>query len=114
MRYRLRLQTTDKTKTPRVKAVVIEAVGRVDLKYSYSFPYRIVAESVNLRGDYEDVDPEEFQEVLDDWASNITKLNMRCDRKLFDNKRVYLNAVSFNRIHECGEGYMGTITVCDI
>ena len=114
MRYRLRLQTTDKTKTPRVKAVVIEAVGRVDLKYSYSFPYRIVAESVNLRGDYEDVDPEDFQEVLDDWASTITKLNMRCDRKLFDNKRVYLNAVSFNRIHENGEGYMGTITVCDI
>lgn len=114
MRYRLRMQTTDKKKTARIKTVVVKAIGRVDLKYAYSFPYRIIEDSVNLLGESEDMTPEETQTIIDEWAGGITPLIMHSSRKLYDNKRVYLNAVSFNSARELEEGYIGTLTVTEI
>lgn len=114
MRYRLRMQTIDKTKTPRIKTVVVKAIGRVDLKYAYSFPYRIIEDSVNLLGEPEDMTPEEVQDTVNEWAGGITKLLMHSTKKLFDNKWVYLNAASFNSVKENEEGYVGTITATEI
>lgn len=114
MRYRLRMQTIDKTKTPRIKTVVVKAIGRVDLKYAYSFPYRSIEDSVNLLGEPEDMTPEEVQDTVNEWAGGITKLLMHSTKKLFDNKWVYLNAVSFNAVKENEEGYVGTITATEI
>ena len=114
MRYRLRMQTVDKKKTPRIKTVVVKAIGRVDIKYAYSFPYRLIENSVNLLGEPEDLIPDEAQSIIDGWANSISPLIMHSTSKLFDNKRVYLNAVSFNNAKELEEGYVGTITVTEI
>jgi hypothetical protein len=108
------MQTVDKKKTPRIKTVVVKAIGRVDIKYAYSFPYRLIENSVNLLGEPEDLIPDEAQSIIDGWANSISPLIMHSTSKLFDNKRVYLNAVSFNNAKELEEGYVGTITVTEI
>lgn len=114
LRYRLRMMTTNRFKTPRVKAFVIEAIGRVDVKYSYSFPFRTLDNDRNLANETEDMTPIERQTILDSWADNVTALNMRCAYELFDNKRVYLEAVSLSNLKENEEGYLGRITANEI
>jgi len=114
LRYRLRMTTANRRKTPRVKVVVLEAIGRVDVKYSYSFPYRNLENDRNLSNETEDMSAHERQLILDEWVNNVAALNMRCAYELFDNKRVYLEAVSLSNLKETEEGYLGRITANEI
>ena len=56
----------------------------------------------------------ERQLILDEWVNNVAALNMRCAYELFDNKRVYLEAVSLSNLKETEEGYLGRITANEI
>lgn len=112
LRYRLRMMTNDKTKTPLVKNIVTTAIGTVDVKYSFSFPYRNLTRDVNLQGEYEDITPKERQAILDEWAKVRTFLILNTDESLFDNQRVYLEAPSISPIGD--ENYIGRVTVNQI
>lgn len=100
LRYRLRLQTNDKHKTPFVKAVVMKTVVRVKTKYSYSMSCRNVLNDVNLRGESEDMDPWTKHEILMEWANNATALKMNCFTDMFDDKLVFLDPPTFTNLRE--------------
>lgn len=114
LRYRLRLQTTDYHKTPKVNVVLIKAVGRVDIKYSYSFAFRNIKYKADLTGEYEELEPYDLDEILSDWANRLVTLRMNSAYKIFDNKRVFLDALQTSVVYEKGEGYLSQITLTEI
>lgn len=114
LRYRLRLYTTDIHKSPKVNAVVLEAVGRVDIKWSYNFYFRNIKWKRDLNAEFEDLEPLEMQSVLDDWANRLKKLRLNSRWKIFDDKIVYLDAVQTSVLTELQEGYIGQITLNEL
>ena len=119
LRFRLRLQSDDNTKTPSVRASIVEAVGRVPIKYSYTF--RFVAE--DLAQDLEQRDDsysavETLVTQLDTWADSVTALTMRSNFSSFDNKSVLLDPASFRPIvlmqGEQQERYVGEMTLIEL
>ena len=114
LRYRLRLQTTDYHKTPKVNVVVLEAVGRVDIKMSYNFYFRNIKYKRDLTAEFEDLEPLEMQDILDTWANELKKLRLNSRWKIYDNKIVYLEAVQTSVLNELSEGYIGQITLNEL
>lgn len=114
LRYRLRLQTTDYHKTPKVNAVVLEAVGRVDIKQSYSFHFRNIKYKRDLTAEFEEIEPLDVQNLLDEWANRLKKLRLNSRWKIFDNKIVYLDAVQTSVLNELSEGYIAQITLNEL
>ena len=100
LRYRLRLQTNDKKKTPLVKAVVMKTVIKVPTKYNFSMPCRNVMNDVNLRGEVEDMKPLERHRLLTEWADNAVALKMYSFTPIFNDKRVFLDPPSFSNLRE--------------
>lgn len=114
LRYRLRLQTTDMHKTPKVNVVLIKELGKVDVKFSYSFSFRNIKYKPDLTGEYEELEPFELDAILDHWANTLATLRLNSVYKIFDNKKVFLDAVQTSVIREKKEGYLGQITVTEI
>ena len=114
LRYRLRLQSTDMHKTPKVNVVVLEAVGRVDIKMSYNFYFRNIKYKRDLNAEFEDIEPLDVQDVLDKWANKLKKLRLNSRWKIFDDKLVYLDAVQTSVLNELSEGYIGQITLNEL
>lgn len=114
LRYRLRLQTTDMHKTPKVNVVLIKAIGRIDIKYSYGFHFRNIKYKEDLASDYEEIEPFELQSILDNWANKLCTLRMNSAYRLFDDKKVFLDATTTSVIQEKNEGYMSQITLTEI
>lgn len=114
LRYRLRLQTSNMYKTPKVDVVLIKAIGRVDLKYSYGFHFRNIKHKFDLMGEYEEIEPYELDELLTEWANKLATLRLNSVYKLFDNKRVFLDGTTTNVVYEKSEGYLSQITLTEI
>lgn len=114
LRYRLRLQTSDMNKTPKVNVVVIEAVGRVDIKQSYTFYFRNIKYKKDLNGGFEDAEPLDVQNQLDEWANKLRKLRLNSRWKIYDDKIVYLDAVQTSVLNELSEGYIAQITLNEL
>ena len=100
LRYRLRLQTNDKSKTPFIKAVVMKTVIKVSTKYCYGMSCRNLANDVNLREEVEDITPWDRLDILIDWANNATALHMNCFTEPFDDKIVFLDPPTFSNLRE--------------
>ena len=100
LRYRLRLQTNDISKTPFVKAVVLKTVIKISTKYSYSMSCRNVMDDENLRGEVEDISPWQRLDQMIKWADNATALRMRCYTYPFDNKIVFLDPPQISNLRE--------------
>ncbi len=114
MRYRLRLHTTDNTKTMRIKGIVSESISRVPVKYSYAIPYRLRDNDVDLNTDIEPMSAEEKEAIIDEWAESLTPLVMRSTRKQFDNITVFIDPTPMSPTHEKSEGYAASITVIQV
>ncbi len=114
LRYRLRLITTDYTKTPKVNVVLIKAVGRIDIKYSYGLHFRNIQYKEDLASEYEDIEPYELQAILDDWANRLCTLRMNSAYKIYDNKKVFIDGTTTSIVHEKNEGYLSQITLTEI
>lgn len=114
LRYRLRLQTTDMHKTPKVNVVLIKCLGRVDIKYSYSFAFRNIQYKADLAGNYEELEPYELDAILSEWANSLATLRLNSAFKIYDNKRVFLDALQTSVVYEKGEGYLSQITLTEI
>lgn len=100
LRYRLRLQTKNKTKTPFIKAVVMKTVIKVATKYCYAMSCRNVVEDVNLRGEMEDITPWDRLTILTEWANNATALRMNCFTDPFDDHIVFVDPPTFQNLRE--------------
>ena len=114
MRYRLRMETSDIYKTPKVNVVLIKAIGRVDIKYSYGFHFRNIKYKANLDGGYQEIEPYELDELLNRWANELATLRLNSYYKLYDNKTVFLDGMTTNVVYEKGEGYLSQITMTEI
>lgn len=113
-RYRLRMQTTDNTKTPILKTVVVEMLGLIPVKYGYTIPFRVKDNDVTLLGDLDDITAEQKMKVIDEWAASLTPLYMRCIKKRFDGKRVFINPSPMTPQTENSENYLGDISLVEI
>ena len=114
LRIRLRLQTTDNTKTPIVTGTVIEAISRIVIKHAYSMSYRVRDGDVNLKGELEDITAEDKQEIIEDWITNTKPLTMRCVYAKFDNKTVFINPPEEKPLEEQKESYLNKITLVEM
>ena len=114
LRVRLRLQSSDIHKTPKVNVVLVKSVGRVDIKYSYGFHFRNIKYKPDLQGEYEEIEPYELDELLSKWANELATLRLNSAYKLFDDKKVFLDGMTTNVVYEKGEGYLSQITLTEI
>lgn len=114
IRYRLRLQTTDKMKSPKVNVILIKAVGRIDIKYSYGFHFRNIKYKENLSSDYQEIEPYVLQAILDDWANRLCTLRMNSAYRIYDDKKVFVDATTTSILTEKREGYLSQITLTEI
>ena len=101
LRYRLRLQTNDKYKTPFVKACVLKTVIKVGTKYCYAASCRNLQEDVNLRGEVEDISPYDRLNTLIEWANNATALHMLAFTSPFDDHIVFIDPPTVSNLKEC-------------
>lgn len=100
LRYRLRLQTTDKKRTPFIKAVVLKTVIKVPTKYCYAMSCRNLMHDKNLRGEVEDINPWERLDTLVQWANNATALHMEAFTYPFDDKIVFIDPPTVSNLRE--------------
>ena len=119
LRYRLRLQSNGPFLSPKVKAVVLEAVARVPIKYTDTMAF--IAQDLN-----KDIESrldsyaatETVVSQLDTWASSATVLVMRSVYSPYDNKEVLLDPASLRPTYvDMGnqqEGHTGQLTVVEI
>lgn len=114
IRIRLRLQTSNNTKTPIIKSMVLENVSRVPVKYSYSFAYRNYDEDVDLLGEKEILTADERQELLDKWAAELTPLIMHSNHRQYDNKVVFIDPAQIQPVKQSKEGYIEKMSVTEI
>ena len=112
--FRLRIQTTDNTKTPIIKGIVCENVSRVPVKYSYSFAFRVIDHDVHVDGDQGHLASEDIQEILDEWATQLTPLVMNSRYKMFDGKTVFIDPAQGTPIKEMKEGYIESLQVIEV
>lgn len=113
-RYRVRLMTTNKLKSPQVRTVVVETVSRVPIKYSFAFPYRLVEGDIDLNQEKESMLLSEKRALLDTWAAELTPLKMRCIHAAYDEQVVFIDPSSHTPGHEFSEGYVAKLTVIQV
>ncbi|HBF40440.1 MAG TPA: hypothetical protein DDW19_01265 [Anaerolineaceae bacterium] len=113
-RYRIRMQTNDNSKTPIIKSVVVDTISRVDVKYSYAMAYRLEDNDVNLAGEKDTISAEEKQAILDEWATRVTPLVMRCHKRQFDQKTIYIDPQPLTPDAEFSERYTSRLTAVEV
>jgi len=118
LRYRLRMMTNDATVSPIIKASVVEAIGRVPIKYSYTFSFKVGDENTDLEGDDDSYSRAETMITqLDTWANAATPLTWRCAFSPFDNKTVLVDPASLRPTtlmpDDQLEAHIGQLTVIE-
>jgi len=111
IQYRLHLITTDKTISPKIKAIVVENVSKVPIKYSYTFQYRAQDGEANLRDEPEGTSADDKQDLLDAWAENLTPLMMNSTRVRFDGKLVFIDPADLTPLAEHSAFYAPRLTL---
>jgi hypothetical protein len=86
--------TDDETKTPILRATVIEAIAHLPTKFRYSVQFRAGDENIDLRGDEESYAIGEFMAALETWANEGVLLTMRHHNEdgPMDHKEVFISA----------------------
>lgn len=100
-RYRLTLNTDDATITPRIKAIVTDAVTRVPTKSNWSLTFLAEDAYIDLQGIRQPVTAESILTQLETWADSEqtpAPLTMRSVIGAFDNKLVFIDPASVQPI----------------
>jgi hypothetical protein len=99
LRYRLRFLTTDNTKSPKMKATVVEALGRVAPKWEYPMTFRAADENMDIEGDDDSyVAIDTLIDQLDTWAASPIPLTMNNAFVLYDDKIVFADPTSLKPV----------------
>jgi hypothetical protein len=119
LRYRLRLQSNDELKTPKVKAAVVEAVARVPVKFTYTMAYRVRDDNLDIESKADSyATAETLTAQLDTWANSATVLTMRSIFSPYDNKEGLLDPTSLRPTYAVPdtqkEQHIGQLTVAEI
>ena len=114
LQWRIRIQSTDHTKSPLIKALAIEAVSRIPIKYSFAFSYRNKEHDVDLNGEPDEMSAEDRQDIIDSWAENLVPLKMRCIRHQYDDQIVFIEGVPTSPTAEMSEDYSSRLTLIQL
>jgi len=113
IRLRIWFYTNDASKTPLLKAYVVDTVVQATVKYSYTFNYRIVNNDVNLLGEQEDISGYDKQKIIDEWAANLTPLIMYSAKSRFNDKAVFISPTASNVMKAIDDGYVESIILIE-
>jgi hypothetical protein len=114
IRTRLRLQTSNNRRSPRINSVILDCISRSGIKYSFNFNYRVLDDDVNLQGDHDPMTAAEKQDLLDYWAMNLTPLKMNCIHRQYHDKTVFINPSPSTPQAEFTEKYVQALSVIQI
>jgi hypothetical protein len=117
IRFRIRAQTTDNTKSPKIKATVVETLPRIQTKFRYALTFVTADNQLDLQGKPEGYRVDQLVSQLDTWANSPTVLVLRSNFRPYDNKRVLLDPSSlrpFEIVAGQVEKQIGTILVEEI
>lgn len=114
IKYRAILQTTDSTKTPQLKSVIIESVIRITVKYAMSWNYRAVDADIDIHGKIQTMTGEEKQALIDYWAENFIPLYMRTNDPITDKKVVWIDPIPTTNRRKKKTYYTGTIVATEL
>jgi hypothetical protein len=89
---RVRFYTTQSKYTPRLKALIIEAVTVSSPKFAYVVPSLVSVKNLRDEDDNE-IPTWEKVRLLDEWSGTARPLKMRCVNPLFDDVMVFLQPV---------------------
>jgi len=94
IKFRITLHTSSSSETPRIIAIVVKGVIRVDVKNGYSV--RVISDAeYDLNGDEEDQG--DVKSYLDTWANSETQaapLTLSHNLTYYDNKYVFIDPAS--------------------
>lgn len=99
IRFRLTLNTTDTSKTPRVKAITAEGVLRMPVKNSWQVTFKVEDGAVDRNGNTEDASAQTLFGYLRSFAESSetpAPLLMRHVNALFDNTYVFIDPLTLN------------------
>lgn len=113
IKYRLRLQTSDCTKTPVIRSSVVESLTLIEVKYSYTFTTRLMSGDVDLQGQPDQSEVEDKLDLLEEWAQSITPLYMRSTRRRFDKKTVWLDPIPLDPAKQTLDQYFPRLVVTE-
>ena len=125
-RYRLRMYTDDREESPRLKAVVVQAIGGAPVKYGYTWTFALADGdmALDLEGteDTTFTSSQAFATQLDSWARNATPLYMEQRFSIFSGQNVKIDPAglqphTLDENIEAGKGrekYYAQITVLEL
>lgn len=117
IKYRLTLNTDNPLITPWVKAVVMEGIELLTIKYSFSMTFIITDEGIDLEGDeVSDNKAETKWGVLQGWMSGSSVLTMHSRYSLWDNRTVKIQSLTARpmRINEEIESHLASMELMDV
>jgi hypothetical protein len=94
IRFRLTLSTNDPTRSPRVRALTLDAVTRVTPKKSWSVSFVAQANAYDLTGHNFTLTPEQIRAQIEEWSDSDRRaapLLMNHTDPAFDNLRVFID-----------------------
>lgn len=97
LKLRFRMQTNSSTETPIIRAMVINATTRPEIRYTYSMRTVLGDNPINLRGDTEQgITADGVMTQLDTWVANNTTLTMNSLFTPYNAKTIFLEPVVTN------------------
>jgi hypothetical protein len=97
LKLRFRLQSNTNSETPMIRAMVVEATTRPEIRYTYSMRTVLGDAPINLRGDSETtITASAILTQLDSWVANNTILTMNSNFTPYNGRSVFLEPVVTN------------------
>jgi len=85
---RIRFYSTDQTKSPKLLAVIVEAVAVTAPKFAFTIPVKMSVR--DLQANVEDLQPYERIQKLDEWSGAAQPLLLGANNPLYDGLKVFL------------------------
>jgi hypothetical protein len=114
---RIRLHTKDCTRTPKMRASLVNSISRIPTKFGYVAQVKLESISKDLNGDPDDYYENGLKKIedLDELGDNLSVLTMSSILSPFHNKRVFIDAPQLRPLyHGDGgtlEGFTGLIPI---
>jgi hypothetical protein len=88
LNLRIRFYSTDQTTSPKLLAVIVEAVTVTAPKYAFSFPVKVSVK--DLLGNPAELEPYKQVQKLDEWSGTARPLLFGSNNPLYDGLKVFL------------------------
>jgi len=103
--YRVRILTSNAYKTPQIRAMMVNCLSRVAIRYGWAPTVRLKDNDVDLNGVPDDlVTAEEKIALLDEWSESLEALTLESVFGPFHNQRVFLEGPNLGPYVDTDEG----------